>query len=133
MAAKYKNLESIKEQIASDPSAFFLYEDNLQHRDTEDKAWLRKNPKAIGFVTKKAPDDQQNSCFTPQEYSKVFFKIIGELKKHIVKYSQHTFYIPRLCTGLSNKYLIWELVMKHNFIQELGEYDNVVFCWDENE
>jgi flavin-dependent dehydrogenase len=133
MHAKYENLIVTEEFLNKDPNAFFVFGDNLEQRGTGGAAKLRHHPRAIGFVTKKAPDHQPKSCYTVDEYSKVFFKLLNQLKEHIVKNPTRKFYISKLGAGLANRYMIWELVIKHNLTEELAGYDNVVFCWDENE
>jgi hypothetical protein len=133
MAAKYESVIVTEEFLNKNPNAFFVFGDNLQAKGTGGAAKLRGHPRAIGFVTKKAPDHMAGSSYTPEEYSKVFFKLLEQLKQHIVKNPERVFYISRLGAGLANRYNIWELIVKHNLTEELSQYDNVVFCWDENE
>jgi hypothetical protein len=133
MPAQYENIVVTEEFLNKDPNAFFVFGDNLESKGTGGAAKLRHHPRAIGFLTKKHPDHQPKSCYTPDEYSKVFFKLLAQLKEHVTKNPSRKFYISKLGAGLANRYMIWELVIKHNLIEELGEYDNVVFCWDENE
>ena len=133
MPAKYQDIEITEDFLNSNPNAFFVYGDNLEHRGLGGAAKFRHHPRAIGFVTKKSPDNLAKSSFTVEEYKLVFFKLLKELKEHVVKNPQRTFYITRLGAGLANRYRIWELVIKHNLEQELEEHDNVVFLWSENE
>jgi hypothetical protein len=133
MAAKFEKLIVTAEFLNKDPNAFFVFGDNLQNKGTGGAAKLRGHPRAIGFLTKKAPDHQSKSCYTVDEYSKIFFKLLAQLKEHIVKNPSRKFYISKLGAGLANRYMIWELVIRHNLIAELEGCDNVVFCWEKNE
>lgn len=133
MGATYKKINVDENLLNSDPNAFFVFGDDLQHQNTEETAALRHHPRAIGFVTKKAPSHIRGSIFTAEEYSKVFFKMLDQLTEHIVKNSSRTFYISALGHGKANKYRIWELIVRHNLEEALAELDNVVFCWDKNE
>lgn len=133
MSAKYENTIITEEFLNNNPDTFFVFGDNLEHRGTGGAAKLRGHPRAIGFVTKKAPDHKERSSFTPEEYQKIFFKMLDQLREHVKKNPTQKFYISKLGAGLANRYRIWELVIKHNLTTELAEFDNVVFCWDENE
>jgi hypothetical protein len=131
MPAKYEQLTVTHEFLNNNPSAFFVYGDNQQRQGMAGAAALRNHPKSIGFVTKKAPDGKPKSCFTPEEYAKPFFDQLKQLAEHIKKNSQHKFYISKLGAGYANRYYIWEKLIHHNIIEELGSLDNVVFCWEE--
>jgi hypothetical protein len=133
MPAKYENINVTEEFLNKDPNAFFVFGNNLQNKGTGGAAKLRHHPRAIGFLTKKAPDHAPKSCYTVEEYSKIFFKLLAQLKEHVIKNPSRKFYVSKLGAGLANRYMIWELLIKHNLEAELGEYDNVIFCWDENE
>jgi hypothetical protein len=133
MPAKYEKIIVTEEFLNKDPNAFFVFGDNLQHVGTGGAAALRGHPRAIGFVTKKAPNNQSGSSFTADEYRKVFFGLLDQLKDHIQKNPGWKFYISKLGAGLANKHRIWELIIKHNLEQELTEFDNVVFCWEKEE
>lgn len=133
MPAKYENIEITEEFLNSNPNAFFIFGDNLKGVGTGGAAKLRHHPRAIGFATKKAPDNEVGSSFKPEEYSKIFFKLLGQLSDLIKRNPANTYYVSRLGAGLANKYLIWQLIIKHNLIEELADCDNVVFCWNEHE
>lgn len=133
MPAKYENITVTEEFLNKNPSAFFVFGDNLEHKGTGGAAALRHHPRAIGFVTKKAPTNNMGASFTADEYRKVFFKLLEQLKEHISKNPGRMFYISKLGAGLANKHRIWELIIKHNLIAELEVFDNVVFCWNKEE
>ena len=135
MPATYQDITITEEFLNKEQNAFFVYGDNLQRRGTAGAAKLRHHPRAIGFVTKKEPTHDQGACFTPEEYAKPFFEQLDQLSAHIKNNPGNKFYISKLGSGLANRYWIWEKVISHNLQDELGGYDNVVFCWspdDEN-
>jgi hypothetical protein len=133
MPATYKSIIVTEEILNNEPNAFFVYGDNAQRIGLGGAAKLRNHPRAIGFVTKKEPTNNQGACFTPEEYAKPFFDQLDQLSAHIKNNSTHKFYISKLGAGLANRYWIWERVISHNLQDELGGYDNVVFCWDHND
>lgn len=131
MPATFKNIEVTHDFLNSDPNAFFVYGDNLQRQGLAGAAALRHHPRAIGFVTKKAPNGASKSCFNPDEYSKMFFDQLKQLRDHIQKNPMRKFYISKLGSGYANKHYIWETLIHHNLLSELSDFDNVVFCWEE--
>jgi heme oxygenase len=93
---------------------------------------LRSHPHAIGFITKKFPDNKDESFYKPEEYSPVFFEELKKLKTLIQKKPDKVFYISQLGGGLANKYFIWQKLIRHNLVRELGDLDNVILCWDDS-
>lgn len=131
MPSKFENIIVTEDFLNKDPNAFFVFGDNLQRQGFAGAAALRHHPRAIGFVTKKAPNGYIKSCFEPEEYSKIFFDQLKQLSSHIQKNPQRKFYISKLGAGYANKHYIWEKLIHHNLIAELSSFDNVVFCWEE--
>ena len=131
MQAKFKKITVTEETLNSEPESYFVFGDNTIKQGTGGAAKLRHHPRAIGFVTKKQPDNKPSSSFKPEEYLKIFFEQLDQLINIIKTNPQKTFYVSKLGAGLANKYMIWERVIKHNLVSELGEYSNVVFCWEE--
>jgi hypothetical protein len=133
MPATYANIIVTEELLNSEPDSFFVYGDNLQKRGLGGAAKMRNHPRAIGFVTKKEPTNNEGACFTPEEYAKLFFDQLDKLSNHIKSNPSKKFYISKLGSGLANRYWIWERVISHNLQDEVGGYENVVFCWDQDE
>lgn len=131
MPAKYKQINVTYEFLNSEPSAIFVYDDNLTKQGLNGTAALRNHPRTIGFVTQKAPEGVPRCCFKPEEYVKIFFDVLEQISMHISKNTKLTFYIPKLGSGYANKYFIWETLIHHNLVRELEKYDNVVFCWEQ--
>jgi hypothetical protein len=129
--ASYRNITITEEFLDSNPSAYFIFGDNLIHEGCGGAAALRYHPHAIGFITKKFPDNRDESFYRPEEYSPVFFEELEKLKKIIEKRPEKTFYISQLGGGLANKFYIWQKLIRHNLVRELDKFDNVVFCWSD--
>lgn len=128
--ATYKNLEVTQEFLDFHINAYFVFGDNLQRWGHGGAAKLRDHPRAIGFITKKFPDNKDESFYKPEEYSSVFFEELKKLKKIIAKSPDKKFYISQLGAGLANKYFIWQKLIHHNIVKELEKFDNVIFCWE---
>jgi hypothetical protein len=131
MPAKFENIVVTDEFLNKDPNAWFVFGDNLQRQGMAGAAKLRHHPRAIGFNTKKAPNGHAKSCYTPEEYAKPFFAQLKQLADIIKKNPANTYYVSKLGAGLANRYYIWEKLIHHNLVDELKEYNNVVFCWEE--
>jgi hypothetical protein len=129
--ATYKNIIITENFLNNNPDAYFVFGDNLTRQGMGGAAKLRLHPHAIGFITKKYPDNDDNSFYKPEEYSPVFFEELDKLKKIIEKRSDKKFYISQLGGGLANKFYIWQKLIRHNLVKRLENFDNVIFCWDD--
>lgn len=130
--AVYKNILITQEFLDSNPDSYFVFGDNLERWGHGGAAKLRDHPHAIGFITKKFPDNKDSSFYKPEEYSPVFFEELKKLEKIITKRPDKKFYISQLGGGLANKFRIWESLIRDNLVRSLEKYKNVVFCWDDN-
>ena len=130
--ASYKNILITQEFLDSNPDSYFVFGDNLERWGHGGAAKLRDHPHAIGFITKKFPDNKDSSFYKPEEYSLVFFEELKKLEKIITKRPDKKFYISQLGGGLANKFRIWESLIRDNLVRSLDKYKNVVFCWDDN-
>lgn len=127
----YRNKIITGEFLDNNPDAYFIFGDNLERWGHGGAAALRDHPHAIGFITKKFPDNNDSSFYKPEEYSPIFFEELKKLKKIIKSKPTKTFYISQLGAGLANKFFIWEKLIHHNLVKELGDFNNVVFCWED--
>ena len=127
--AVYKHIKITQEFLDNAPNAYFVFGDNLERWGHGGAAKLRDHPHAIGFITKKFPDNKDESFYKPEEYSPVFFEELKKLKRIIQKRPDKIFYISQLGGGLANRYKIWEKLIRHNLVRSLTDLDNVVFCW----
>jgi hypothetical protein len=130
--AIYKNILITQEFLDNNPDSYFIFGDNLIREGMGGAAALRYHPHAIGFITKKYPDNKDNSFYKPEEYSSVFFEELKKLKTIIQKKPDKKFYISQLGGGLANKFYIWQKLIKHNLVRELEKFNNVIFCWDDS-
>ena len=129
----FKNINVDELYLESNPNAFFIFGDNLIKEGYGGAAALRDHERAIGFITKKFPDNRDESFYKPDEYAPVFFEELFKLKELIKNNSDKIFYISKLGAGLANKYMIWEKLIHHNLTSTLEKFNNVVFCWNEKE
>lgn len=127
--AGYEDIEITEEFLDKNPNAVFVFGDNLERRGYGGAARLRDHTRAIGFITKKSPNNRDESFYKPEEYSPVFFEELEKLKRTIQKDPDKTFYVSQLGGGLANKYNIWNNTIKINLIKHLEYLENVVFLW----
>jgi len=130
--ATYKNITITHEFLDRDSNAYVIFGDNLIKKGFGGAAKLRDHPHAIGFITKKYPDNKDESFYRPEEYSPVFFEELEKLKVMIKRKPDKTFYITQLGGGLANKFRIWQTLIHHNLVMSLEKFENVVFCWKDN-
>jgi len=130
MPATFKNTEITDEFLRESPNAYFVFGDNATRQGLGGAAKLRHNPKAIGFITKKAPNNDPRAFFTVEEFIKPFFSQLDALRELIKSNPQNVYYVSKLGAGLANRHNIWEKLIGPNLVQDLEEFDNVVFCWD---
>ncbi len=130
--AIYKNIEITEHFLNTNPEAYFVFGDNLIRRGYGGAARLRDHPQAIGFVTKKFPDNRDTSFYSPDEYEDLFFDELEKLENLIKTQPDKTFYISQLGSGLANRYGIWGVLIQPNIVGKLLKFSNVVFCWEEN-
>jgi len=129
--AKYENVTITRDFLESNPTAFYVFPDNLERVGCESTSYLRDYPHTIGFIAKKFPDIDDSSFYKPGEYSVIFFEELLKLKTHILQHPERTYYIACMKGPSINKYRIWEQLMVHNIVSKLEKFENVVFCWDD--
>jgi hypothetical protein len=128
--ARYENFIVTKKFLDENPNAVFIFGDNLRRVGYGGAAALRDHPQTYGFVTKKNPDNMDESFYRPESYAVNFLVYMVELQLFIEKNIDKTFYISQLGGGLANRYKIWEKIIKPGLIKYFSRYDNVVFLWD---
>ena len=97
--ATYKNIKITQEFLDNNPNAYFVFGDNLERYGHEGAAKLRDHPHAIGFITKKFPDNKDESFYKPEEYSAVFFEELKKYDKEFVKISHPVEVTPIECSN----------------------------------
>jgi len=107
---KYITAEFLREN----PNIIFVFGDNLVKRGKGGAAKLRDEPNTYGFLTKKYPNNKDSSFFRPKEYKIIFYQQFLFLIKEIKKNPKKTYIIPKLGSGLANKYHIYEKIIQPN-------------------
>lgn len=128
--AKYDNFIVTKEFLDENPNAVFVFGDNTHRIGYGGAALLRYHPQTYGFITKKSPDNLDQSFYRPESYQIDFNIYALELQLVIEKNPDKIYYISQLGGGLANRYKIWEKVIKPGLEKNFSHYDNVVFLWD---
>ena len=70
-----------KKFLQENPNVIFVFGDNLLRKGKGGAAKLRDEPNTYGFITKKAPNNQDSSFYRPIEYRYIFEE---ELRKRLV-------------------------------------------------
>jgi hypothetical protein len=130
--ATYNNFIVTKEFLDQNPNAVFIFGDNRRRIGYGGAASLRDHPQTYGFITKKNPDNLDESFFHPESYHIDFIVQSIELQLIIEKNPDKIYYISQLGGGLANRYKIWENVCKPRLEKYFSGYDNVVFLWDKD-
>lgn len=94
------------------PNVFFVFGDNLLHRGKGGAAALRDHPNAIGFITKKYPNNDLNSFFQPGEYSEIFKSECSRMYDMMANFPNHYYLFSKLGGGLANKFCIFERLIE---------------------
>ena len=127
--ATYNNFIVTKEFLDQNPNAVFIFGDNRRRIGYGGAASLRDHSQTYGFITKKNPDNLDESFFHPESYHIDFTVQSVELQLIIEKNPDKIYYISQLGGGLANRYKIWEKVCKPRLEKDFSGYDNVVFLW----
>jgi len=117
-----------KEYLNNNPNYIFVFGDNTLRKGKGGAAKLRDEPNSYGFITKKYPNNQNNSFYKPEEYQYVFDIEFEKLKDLIIKNPNKKFLISKLGAGLANKYHIFEEIIEPQ-LQKLKKYLNVSFLY----
>ena len=118
---KYITAEFLQEN----PNIIFVFGDNLVRAGKGGAARLRDEPNTYGFLTKKYPNNKDSSFFHPKEYKKIFYREFLFLIKKIKKNPEKTYIIPKLGSGLANRYFIYEKIIQPN-LKKLKSLKNVI-------
>ncbi len=114
------------EYLQSHPEVVFVFGDNFQRRGKKGAAILRSEPNAYGFVTKKAPNNNDESFFRPADYIGVFWLEMAKLIKEVGDHPEKTYLVSKLGAGLANRYHIYEKVIQPVLVSLRNQYPNVV-------
>jgi hypothetical protein len=129
--ARYENFIMSEDFLDKNKRAIFVFGDNTLRQGYGGAAALRDHPQTYGFITKKYPDNHDTSFYKPEDYNSIFFDELIKLRVLINDEPFKTFYVSQLGAGLANKYNIWEKVIKEGLENNLQQYPNVVFLWEQ--
>jgi len=114
-----------KEYLRKNPNTIFVYGDNRLRKGFAGAAMFRSEPNTYGFITKKYPNNNDDSFYKPEEYRKVFEKELSKLEFEIRKSPNTLWLISQLGSGLANKFNIWEEVIKKELSKISDRHHNV--------
>jgi len=115
-----------KSYLRQNPNHIFVFGDNLKRKGYGGAAKLRDEPNTYGFITKKAPNNNDGSFYKPYEYKEKFGVELKRLIKNIENNPDKIYLISKLGAGLANKYGIYQKVIKPG-LTKLEKYDNIRF------
>lgn len=125
-----KNNIVTQQYLDDNPTAIFVFGDNLLRRGVGGAARLRHHPQALGFITKKSPKYTDESYYTPEEYKEVFDKELKFLSNMISDCPDKTFLISPIGSGLANKFRIFEEIIDGPLQKALSQFNNVEILWE---
>lgn len=115
-----------EEDLDKNPNWIFVFGDNLKRRGYRGAALLRDHPQAYGFITKKFPNWEDSSHYTPEEYLPVFEQELVKLTKMIVENPTKIFILSKLGSNLANRFGIYEEIIRDRLVQLKKAHTNVV-------
>lgn len=114
-----------EEFLRANPNVVFVFGDNSIRRGKGGAAKLRDEPNTYGFITKKYPNNGDESFYRPLEYVELFYAELLKLAREIEKNSAKTYLISKLGGGLANRYHIYEEVIEPG-LKKLELLNNVI-------
>jgi hypothetical protein len=117
--------------LKENPNHIFVFGDNTQRVGKGGAAKLRHLPNTYGFITKKFPNNLQESFYRPLEYYTVYLDEIIKLKRLIENSPDKYFLISPIGEGLANRHRIFETIINPSIRYHLKDYPNVEYLWEE--
>lgn len=118
-----------REYLQNNPDKIFVFGDNLFRSGYGGAAKLRDASNSYGFITKKYPNNKDESFYKPEEYREVYKNEIVSLRFLMEHNRDVEFLISKLGAGLANKYGIFEEVIEPHIKADLSDFENVRFLW----
>jgi len=130
--ATYQNITITHEYLDLHPNSYYIYGSDLTGKAVcKKELYVSNHLHALGFIVKKYNDSTDASYYRLEEYSVILFEEIKKLSTIIRKRPDKMFFVSKLGADHANKFRIWELLICHNLVRELEEFDNVTFCWED--
>lgn len=118
-----------KEYLREHKDEIFVFGDNNLRYGKGGSAKLRDESNTYGFITKKAPNNNEESFYKRGEYEFVYQEERNKLMSEIKNNSDKLFLISKVGAGLANRYGIFEDVIEKNIKKDLESFRNVKFLW----
>jgi hypothetical protein len=104
------------EWLRRNPDCIFVFGDNTIRRGKGGAAVCRDEPNTYGFITKKFPNNEDNSFYRPDEYRPIFknelVKLIATIGVTLIVKPDTVFIIAALGRNLANRYHIHEEIIQ---------------------
>ena len=117
------------EYLNSHPDEIFVFGDNTRRIGTAGAAALRHCPNTYGFLTKKFPNNRNDSFYKPDEYRTIYQEEISKLKRLIESSPEKKFLIAKIGGKYANRFRIFNEVIEPQIKEDLKAYNNVTFLW----
>ena len=117
------------EYLNSHPDEIFVFGDNTRRIGTAGAAALRHCPNTYGFITKKIPNNRNDSFYKPDEYRAIYQEEISKLKRLIESSPEKKFLIAKIGGKFANRFGIFQHVIEPQIKEDLKAYNNVMFLW----
>ena len=128
MANTNFNMNITSEYLRANPNHIFVFGDNLLRKGKGGAAALRDHYNTYGFITKKAPNNREESFYTPEEYIPVYEQEVDRLFDY-AKGNPSLFLISPIGAGLANKYGIFDQIIQPNIKDDLSGVENIQFLF----
>ena len=126
---KDRTFEITDEYLNSHPDEIFVFGDNTRRIGTAGAAALRVCPNSYGFLTKKFPNNRNDSFYKPDEYRAIYQEEISKLKRLIESSPEKKFLIAKIGGRYANRFRIFNEVIEPQIKEDLKAYNNVTFLW----
>lgn len=118
-----------RQYLIENPNHIFVFGDNLLRKGYGGAAKLRDLPNTYGFITKKYPDNKDESFYTPDEYHDIYQREIDALRGLMLVNKNVIYLISKLGAGLANRYHIFDNIIEPNIKEDLSMFNNKRFLW----
>jgi hypothetical protein len=118
-----------RKHLKENPNHIFVFGDNLLRKGKGGAAVLRDEPNTYGFITKKYPNNNDESFYHPEEYFDVYQKQIDALRSLMLVNTEKVYLISKIGAGLANRYNIFEKIIEPNIRKDLEMFNNKRFLW----
>lgn len=118
-----------KNYLEENPNHIFVFGDNILRVGYGGAAILRDLPNTYGFVTKRFPNNNDESFYKPDIYKYVYELEMQNLRNQLESDPVSLYLISKLGAGLANKYNIFDKIIKPNLKNDLQHYKNVEFLY----